>query len=42
LLRAVVCPAEDGLTGFGDLAQAYDALDEATRQGLSAPKNRRT
>ncbi len=32
LLRAVVCASEDGLTGFGDLAKAYDALDEETRQ----------
>ena len=31
LLRGVVCAAEDGLTGFGDLAKAYDALDEETR-----------
>ncbi|MEP5766041.1 MAG: TauD/TfdA family dioxygenase [Halieaceae bacterium] len=33
LLRAVVCAEEDGLTGFGDLAKAWDALDAAT-QGL--------
>ena len=32
LLRAVVCASEDGLTGFGDLAKAYDALDEETRR----------
>ena len=32
LLRAVVCASEDGLTGFGDLARAYDALDEETRR----------
>ncbi|HEY6131785.1 MAG TPA: TauD/TfdA family dioxygenase [Halioglobus sp.] len=32
LLRAVISASEDGLTGFGDLAKAYDALDEATRQ----------
>jgi taurine dioxygenase len=31
LLRGVVCATEDGLTGFGDLAKAYDALDEETR-----------
>ena len=31
LLRAVVCAEEDGLTGFGDLAKAYDALDKETR-----------
>jgi len=34
LLRGVVCAEEDGLTGFGDLARAYDALDEETRQLL--------
>ena len=32
LLRGVVCPSEDGLTGFGDLAKAYDALDKETQQ----------
>jgi taurine dioxygenase len=31
LLRAVELPENDGLTGFGDLAMAYDALDEETR-----------
>jgi taurine dioxygenase len=31
LLRAVVCAEEDGLTGFGDLAKAYDALDSDTK-----------
>ncbi|MFT5482098.1 MAG: taurine dioxygenase [Halieaceae bacterium] len=31
LLRAVVVPQGDGLTGFGDLAKAYDALDEKTQ-----------
>lgn len=31
LLRAVVCATEDGMTGFGDLARAYDALDEETK-----------
>ncbi len=31
VLRAVVCASEGGLTGFGDLAKAYDALDEETR-----------
>ena len=35
LLRAVICASEDGLTGFGDLAKAYDALDEATRELLA-------
>lgn len=34
LLRAVVVPEDDGLTGFGDLAKAYDALDEETRELL--------
>jgi taurine dioxygenase len=34
LLTGVVCASRDGLTGFGDLALAYDALDEATRQRL--------
>ena len=27
-----MCASEDGLTGFGDLAKAYDALDEETRE----------
>jgi len=31
LLRAVVCAEEDGMTGFGDLARAYDALDQETQ-----------
>lgn len=31
LLRAVVVASEDGLTGFGDLAKAYDALDDETK-----------
>ena len=31
LLTAVVCAEEDGLTGFGDLAAAYDALDTETQ-----------
>ena len=31
ILRAVVCAEEDGLTGFGDLALAYDALDAETQ-----------
>lgn len=34
LLRAVVLPEDDGLTGFGDLAAAYDALDEGVKQQL--------
>lgn len=35
LLRAVVCASEDGLTGFGDLAKAYDALDADTQELLA-------
>ncbi|MEM1113607.1 MAG: TauD/TfdA family dioxygenase [Pseudomonadota bacterium] len=31
LLRAVVVPGSDGLTGFGDLARAFEALDEETQ-----------
>jgi taurine dioxygenase len=31
LLRAVVCAQEDGMTGFGDLAMAFDALDAETQ-----------
>ncbi len=31
LLTAVTVAEEDGLTGFGDLAAAYDALDDDTR-----------
>jgi len=31
LLRAVVVAEEDGLTGFGDLAKAYEALDDDTK-----------
>ena len=31
LLRAVSVPGTDGLTGFGDLAKAYDALDDDTK-----------
>ncbi len=34
LLRAVVVAEEDGLTGFGDLAKAYDALDSETQDLL--------
>jgi len=34
LLRAVVCASEDGMTGFGDLARAWDALDEETQSLL--------
>jgi len=35
LLHAVVCASEDGLTGFGDLAKAYDALDAEMRELLA-------
>ncbi|RLQ20572.1 TauD/TfdA family dioxygenase [Seongchinamella sediminis] len=35
ILRAVVVAEEDGLTGFGDLAKAYDALDEDTKALLA-------
>jgi taurine dioxygenase len=31
LLTGVVCARRDGLTGFGDLARDYDALDEETK-----------
>lgn len=31
LLHGVVCAEEDGMTGFGDLAKAYDALDDDTK-----------
>ena len=31
LLRAVTCATEDGMTGFGDLAKARDALDADTQ-----------
>ena len=31
LLRAITLPTEDGLTGFGDLALAWDALDSDTQ-----------
>lgn len=31
LLRSVVCAERDGMTGFGDLAKAYDALDNDTQ-----------
>ena len=34
VLTGVVCAARDGLTGFGDLALAYDALDEETKSLL--------
>ena len=34
LLRSVVCAVEDGLTGFGDLAKAWEALDSDTRELL--------
>jgi taurine dioxygenase len=34
LLRAIELPSADGLTGFGDLVKAYDALDDSTKQLL--------
>jgi taurine dioxygenase len=34
LLRAVVIASEDGETGFGDLAKAYDALDPEMKQRI--------
>ena len=34
LLRAVTIAEQDGTTGFGDLAKAYDALDVETQQRL--------
>jgi taurine dioxygenase len=34
VLTAVEVAAEDGLTGFGDLAKAYDALDDDTKMLL--------
>jgi taurine dioxygenase len=35
LLRAVVIAPEDGETGFGDLAMAYDALDVDTQRRIA-------
>ena len=35
ILRSVVVAKEEGKTGFGDLAKAYDALDEKTKQLLA-------
>jgi taurine dioxygenase len=35
LLRAVHIAGEGGLTGFGDLALAYDALDAATQEQIA-------
>ncbi len=34
VLRSVVCATQDGMTGFGDLAKAYEALDPAIQQQL--------
>lgn len=34
LLRALVVAEQDGLTGFGDLAKAYDALEDKTKELL--------
>ena len=35
LLRAVIVAEEDGLTGFGDLEKAYNALDDATKNRIA-------
>ncbi|MAG31617.1 MAG: taurine dioxygenase [Deltaproteobacteria bacterium] len=35
LLHSVVCAQKDGLTGFADLAKAYDALDADTKTLLA-------
>lgn len=35
LIRAVTVAGEGGLTGFGDLALAYDALDEETKAKIA-------
>lgn len=35
LLRAVIVPATDGMTGFADLAMAFETLDEATQNLLT-------
>jgi taurine dioxygenase len=35
ILRSVVVATEEGKTGFGDLAKAYDALDEQTKTLLA-------
>jgi taurine dioxygenase len=35
LLRAVVVADEGGLTGFGDLEKAYEALDDATKARIA-------
>ena len=35
VLRAVQVAGDGGLTGFGDLALAYDALDETTKQQIA-------
>lgn len=35
LLTALVVAEEDGLTGFGDLEKAYEALDDVTREQIA-------
>ena len=35
VLRAVRVAGEGGLTGFGDLARAYDALDDGTKEQIA-------
>jgi len=34
LLRGVVCAEKDGKTGFGDLAKAYDALEDSVKEKI--------
>jgi taurine dioxygenase len=34
VLYGAVCPSGDGISGFGDLAKAYDALDEDKKAPL--------
>ena len=35
LLRALIVAEEDGLTGFGDLEKAYNALDDTTKARIA-------
>ncbi len=35
LLTALIVAEQDGLTGFGDLEKAYNALDEATKEKIA-------
>ena len=34
VLRSVVCAKQDGMTGFGDLAKAYETLDAEVQEKL--------